>query len=272
MRDFTDTDARIVSDYGDAVCHRYRDIFNGTAAFARASGLLARFYDATRSVESGGWDNWSSVETAHNELCIAAALLQAPHFMTQELVYEPPPDTGSRTVDFRARGSDGRVWIIDVKTVAPGLINRWEQFETARSQNWLSDRNELVLRRDRMGGEIWHAKTAARGRMLEYTLELESKLAGYPGWDPATTILMLCGNGFDWHEDDLEDFVAFYVGGQHRADDSLGTMERHHIDTKRLELPRLVKRFGFCQRSSLEIEPSKINWAVRPPKLPLNNQ
>lgn len=268
MRDFTDSDAKRISDYGEEVYRHYRGVFDVTAAFAQASNLLGRFNEAQRSVESGGWANWSSVETAHNELSIAAAIIQAPNYTVHELVYEPTPTTGARTVDFRARGSDGRVWFIDVKTIAPELIDRWEQFETATSQNWLSDRNELVLLRDWLGGELWHSKTAARSRMLEYTLELECKLLGYPGWDPATTVLMLCGNGFHWYEDELEDFVAFYVSGQHRADDPLGAMEQHFIDTNRLELPRRVTRFGYCQRSSLMIEPSRVNWLVRPPQVP----
>ena len=79
---------------------------------------------------------------------------------------------------------------------------------------------------------------------------------------------MLCGNGFHWHEDELEDFVAFYVDGQHRPDDALATMEKHFVDARRLELPRRVVRFGYCQRPSGAVSPSGVNWWVRPPNMP----
>ena len=45
--------------------------------------------------------------------------------------------------------------------------------------------------------------------MLEYSLELEQKIAG-AGLATGDTIcvLALCGDGFHWHRDQLEDFVA----------------------------------------------------------------
>ena len=226
MRDFTETDASWVAEYYGLAWRHYRDLFADIRVFPQAPDLLERFRKAKDSVMSGGWAHWSGVDTAHNELCVAGAILQAANYRIDELVYEPAPANCGQSVDFRARGSDGRLWFVDVKTIAPELIDRWEQFEMAASQNWMSDRTELVLLRDWLGGELWHSKTAARSRMLEYTLELESKLAGYQGWDPSTTVLMLCGNGFHWHEDELEDFVVFYVDGRHRCDDPFCQYQR----------------------------------------------
>ena len=184
MREFTKADAKWVLEYCATVCRNYSDLFAGTTTFPQARDLLQWFNQAKDSVVSNGWANWSGIETAHNELCVAGAIVQAPNCRIEELAYEPAPATGVRTIDFRAKGSDGRLWFIDVKTIAPEFIDRWEQFETAKSQNWLPDRTDLVLLRDWLGGELWHSKTAARSRMLEYTLELEGKLPGYQGWKP----------------------------------------------------------------------------------------
>ncbi len=54
MRDFTDTDANWVVDYGESVCEHYRKLFAVIAAFPQASNLLERFDRAKDSVLSGG--------------------------------------------------------------------------------------------------------------------------------------------------------------------------------------------------------------------------
>lgn len=269
MREFTAADASWLQEYCDAIHLHYNGLFSrSSTSFPESSALLQRFADARDAVISEGWKTWAGLDAAHNELCVAGAILEAPNYPVEELAYEPPPSEGAKTIDFRAEGHDGRVWFVDVKTIAPDFIDRWEQFEAAKTHEWLADRTELVLLRDWLGGELWHSKTAARGRMLEYTLELEGKLGGYPGFEAETTVLMLCGNGFHWHEDELEDFVAFYVEGHHRPDDSLAAMERHFIKAKKLNLPRRVVRFGYCQRQSCQVSPSRLNWWVKPPRLP----
>jgi hypothetical protein len=270
-REFTTDDASWVREHSCEVRDHYSRLFasSGTV-FQRAQPLLERFVDASDAVLARGWSQWSALDEVHNELGIAGAILDARDYRIDELVYEPPPAVGGKTIDFRAKGHDGQSWLVDVKTIAPERIDRWEQFDTAKAKAWLTDRVDLVLLRDWMGGELWHSKTAARSRMLEYTLELEGKLEGYPGFHPATTVLMLCGNGFHWHEDELEDFVAFYADGEHRADDSLAAMEKHFIDVKSLQLPRRVRTFGYCQRPSCGVSPSRLNWCVRPPTWPMS--
>ena len=185
----------------------------------------------------------------------------------RRLEYKPPVEDGAKTIDFRVSGPDGRIWLIDVKTIAPQIIDRWDRSDRAKSKKWLKD-GDLVLLEGALGGKLWHLKFASRSRMLEYTLELEHKLAGYATVDADTTVMMLCSNGFDWHQDELEDFVAFYVDGQHRRDDSLASMEKHAVDSSGVQLPRHVKRFGYLQRNDQAIQPSVVNWNVRPPAWP----
>ncbi len=101
--------------------------------------------------------------------------------------------------------------------------------------------------------------------MLEYALELEGKMRD-SRIDAAKVSLVLCGDAFRWHEDELEDFVAFYHAGQHRRDDPFGKMEAHHIRTNNVMLKRTISGFGFMERSQFDILPRRLTWQVRPPE------
>jgi len=105
--------------------------------------------------------------------------------------------------------------------------------------------------------------------MLEYSLELEQKIAG-AGLATGDTIcvLALCGDGFHWHRDQLEDFVAFYSTGAYRADDPLSQVERKCISDKRISLRRTISRVAYFQRKQGQIRPNRVNWHVRPPREP----
>jgi len=78
--------------------------------------------------------------------------------------------------------------------------------------------------------------------------------------------LALCGDGFRWQQDGLEDFVTFYYSGVHRADDAFSKCELKHISDKKITLNRTISRFAYFQRKQGEIRPNRINWNVRPPR------
>lgn len=65
---------------------------------------------------------------------------------------------------------------MDVKTITQAPKDRWEQFDTAREEERFPENHIVGLFKEWMDGEIWHGWCAARGRMLEYTLELEEKI------------------------------------------------------------------------------------------------
>ena len=105
-----------------------------------------------------------------------------------------------------------------MKIIKPQVADRWDQFEKAAKEGWIADNVHVVIAEDWLGGEIWHAWFAARARMLEYTLELERKIADANlAGDNKLFVLSLCSDGFRWQQDGLEDFVSFYRGGIHRA-------------------------------------------------------
>ena len=92
--------------------------------------------------------------------------------------------------------SDGVTVWLDVKTIKPEPKDKWEQFERAREDDLIPENVIVGLFKEWMGGEIWHGWFAARGRMLEYTLELEQKIreAGLNKQTNTAFCLALC-----WH-------------------------------------------------------------------------
>lgn len=103
--------------------------------------------------------------------------------------------------------------------------------------------------------------------MLEYALELEQKIsdAGLAN-SQASFVLVLCGEGFVWHQSQLEDFVTFYFRGAHRADDPFALAEQKYMAEQGLSLTRTITRFGCMKRRQGEIRPSRLNWNVEPPR------
>jgi hypothetical protein len=156
-----------------------------------------------------------------------------------------------------------------VKTIKPDAADRWDQFERATAEGWLPENVIVGISQQWLGGEIWHAWFAARGRMLEYSLELEQKVAeaGLAA-DNAITVLALCCDGFGWHQDQLEDFVAFYSTGAYRPDDPFSQVERKYITDRKVSLKRSISRFAYFQRRQGEIRANRVKWHVRAPRDP----
>ncbi len=229
--------------------------------------LLNRINAAIESVLKNGRGHFRAVDEAHNELCVASALLANKKLKFIRLEYEAPLPGCAKTIDFRATAEDGQIAYVDVKTIKPESTDRWDQFERAIAEKWFPENIVVGISERWLGGEIWHAWFAARGRMLEYSLELEQKIAeaGLPA-DKTTFTLALCGDGFRWHHDQLEDFVSFYTSGVHRGDDTFSQVERKYMTDKKIVLQRTISRFAYFQRKQGEIRPNRVNWHVRPPR------
>ena len=164
-----------LEEYRAEVVKAFTAIFADTKdRFSDGERLLRRFNDAVDSVLKGS--SFRAVNEAHNELCIAKALVDNTKLRFSALAYEPPLPGCARTIDFRAVAPDGSTLYVDVKTLRPEDGDRWEQFEEAVREDWVPENVNVVLSREWMGGEIWHWMFAARLRMLENTLELESKI------------------------------------------------------------------------------------------------
>lgn len=214
------------------------------ARFPDGPKLLQRFDDAVQLALKGG--SLRAVGELHNEMCVARSLLLSTKTPFTALAYEPPLPGCAKTIDFRGVTSDGVTVYVDVKTFKPEPKDKWEQFERAREDDLIPENVIVGLFKEWMGGEIWHGWFAARGRMLEYTLELEQKIReGLNGKTNIAFCLALCGTGFEWHESLREDFVDFYGTGRYRSDDSFAKMEAHYMAKARLSLDQTIARFCY---------------------------
>ncbi len=263
----TPEDAEWIQQYGKDVTNAFEGLFESEKSrFKEGSKLLDRFKASIKDVLDNGWGRFRTVDESHNELCVAESLLKNPNptFVTVE--YEPPLSGCEKTIDFRAVTADGLTLYVDVKTVKPLPKDRWDQYKKAQNKGWFPENVKLLFSKEWLGGELWHNAFAARSRFLEYTLELEQKIdeCSLRG-DNISFVLIFCGEGFYWHEDELEDFVAYYFSGSHRSDDPFGNAEAKYIDEKKLIVAKVIHRFACMKRPQGEIRQRCLNWNVQPP-------
>jgi hypothetical protein len=256
-----------VNAYATAVVDAFTlDFQQSGSRFRSSARLINKFTGAIDSVLANGRDHFHVADEAHNELCIARALLanQEPRFIA--LDYEPPLPGSAKTIDFRATTTDGFVLFVDVKTIKPRRRDRWDQFEKAVEEEWFPANTNIVLDKEFLGGEVFHNWFAGRARMLEYSLELEQKIRDAKlATDKTVFNLALCGEGFHWNRSHLEDFVSFYRSGFHRADDSFSDIEQDYVAKKQITLDRTISHFACINRPEGQLRPRRLTWNVRPP-------
>jgi hypothetical protein len=268
-RTLDEDDIRWLEGYRSEVVKTYGDLFAKEAdRFPDGEQLLRRFNEAVDATLKGA--SIRAAEEAHNELCIARALLLNTKLQFSGISYEPTLPGCAKSIDFRAVSTDGVTVFVDVKTIKPEPKDRWEQFERAIREEWFPANHNVFLAKEWLGGEIWHNMFAARARMMEYTLELEAKIreCGLTGRENTVFVLALCGDGFHWHEDGLEDFVQFYRSGRHRSDDHFAKAEAHFMEEESISFERTVTRFACMKRGSWETLPARLNWNVQAPRDP----
>ncbi len=210
----------------------------------------------------------ATVDECQNELCVLQELLEQQDHPFSLVEYEPPLPRSDQRIDFRAT-NDVATWFVEVKTIHPELKDRWEQYEHVVQSGHITDNVAISFEPQWMGGELWHNKFSARAKMLEHALELEERItaAGLAA-SGLGFALALFSDGFAWHEDELEDFVAFYRTGRHRPDDGLAKMETHELRMRGRSLARLISAFVYFCRPSFELAPVEKNWNVKSPPEP----
>ncbi len=261
-------DVQWLITYAASVRQSYESAFKSSPVqFDGATALVDKFDRAVSRVLSEGRHRFRAVDETHNELAIAAALVRDRDAAFVALSYEPALPTSAKTIDFRAETATGRRVYVDVKTIKPEPNDRWDQYERARREGWMPPNVQMELQKEWLGGELWHYAFAARSRMLGYAVELEEKIAeSSVAASRALFTLAFCGGGFHWSEDELEDFVAFYVSGEHRLDDPFANLESRYIEEKGIRLTRAIDRFACLQRPQGEIFAKRLNWHVKPPE------
>lgn len=109
-RRLTERDIKWLEQYRNEVATRFKTFFDGSQdRFDGGERLLRRFDEALESVRQGG--SFRAVDAAHNELCIARALLLDTDPQFSEIRYEPPLTGSAKSIDFQSKsgGSEGYV-------------------------------------------------------------------------------------------------------------------------------------------------------------------
>ena len=256
-----------IASYASEVAETFGVAFGcAEARLAGSMRLLQRFTDASERVLQNGLRDLSSINEAHNELCVANALLVDSGLRFSTVEYEPVLPGCSKSIDFRATTDEGRRFFVDVKAIQPKPTDRWDQFERAVREGWFPENVRVLLCEEGLGGELWHNMFAARGRMLEYVLELEAKIRDCEIANENTIfILAFCGTGFEWRRDGLEDFVSFYRNRSHRMDDPFSNAEARYIEKNKITLDGTIRSFACLVRPTFNIRQRGLNWNVLPP-------
>ncbi len=252
--------------YTDEVRHTFQSVLNADLErFSKGPQIIARFQKTVDDVLTGR-GKFTAVDEAHNELCIAEALLANPLLRFVKIDYEPKLANCKKTIDFRAESEDGLIVFVDVKTIKPNSIDRWDQYGRAMREGWFPKNVEFILDENLLGGELWHNAFAARSSMLKYSIEFEEKIdqsdlknSGF------VSVLAFCGEGFYWREDELEDFASFYFSGKHRSDDPFAIAEARFVTENGIAFARTISSFASMRRPQGEIHQERLNWNVQAP-------
>ena len=264
----TEDDVSWIESYQTSVVDTFTTRFQSSDdRFTDGRRLIDQFLRSVESVLQNGRKMFSRVDEAHNELCLAYAILSNPDPTVDRLEYEPKLAGTKKTIDLRASLGNGRTVYVDIKTIKPRPRDRWEQYQRAEKEGWFPENVQVGLENNWLGGELWHNMFAARSRMLEYAVELETKIAKAELTAEVGTdiYLALCSDGEHWCKDEYEDFVDFYRTGHHRGDDPFERMEAKYIKDKGISLTRSITRFAYMRCTQGDIDLKRLDWNVRPP-------
>ena len=240
--------------------------------FPSRSRLLTRFDESATRLLENGLEALDAFQESHNEVCTAVAILEDPaEPRCAKLDYEPSMNRCDKRFDFRVDFGQhgGAVWV-EVKTIHPKAKDAWDGYTAAVNARHFPDNAELILDDSWLGGELFHKYFSARTKILSYTLDTEEKVAQCLQAASETVCLVFFSNGFDWHIEDLEDFLYFYRHGKHYDGDHFRLMEEHHIAHRNISLRRNIDHFGYFKRPSTAVRPAGGTWNVKPPLWPPN--
>lgn len=249
----------------DEVRTLYREIIIGsTSRVKRGDALWDQFETAVKDCRVNGSSRYMYLTERVNELAVAKVLVEDPHLKGQ-IEYEPNLLPSGRKIDFVVSREHDNLYI-EVKTVHPQTPDTQREWDRHLRRTEFHPSNIVFhVEQEWMGGEISGKFYASRAHFLDYTLEFESRLATAKTKREGWGILVFCGNGFDWHLSNLEDFADFYFTGSHRQDDLYGLMEQHSISNKNIQLLRNVDHFACLQRSIICANAKPLIMPVRGP-------
>ncbi|MCH8203419.1 MAG: hypothetical protein IH996_09980 [Proteobacteria bacterium] len=245
----------------------YKDIIVGDASrITRGQALWGKFEAAAGVCRADKDAGSRQLTECVNELAVAKALIE-DQYVAGPICYEPGILPDDRKIDFVVTLGGERAYF-EVKTVQPQTEDTEKTWRShLRRREYYPKNVHLHVEKEWLGGMLAGKRFTARSRFMEYTLEFESRLAAAKNSKPGLGILVFCGNGFDWHYDELEDFVDFYRIGAHRQDDPFALMEKHDIEERGLQLLRNIDHFAYLERVVTQVERKQLIFPVRGPRI-----
>jgi hypothetical protein len=226
----------------------YGDVLTGNdSRIQRGSVLWGQFEDAAKGclLEVEGAER--QLGERINELAVAK-LLADDTGLAGPITYEPNILPSGRKIDFVADRVRDNLYI-EVKTVHPETVDSEAAWENYIRRRKLHPNNaDFVTHKDWMGGKLYGDTFASRSHFLQYTMDFEKRLAEAKQVKDGPGLLVFCGNGMRWHRSNLEDFADYYHAKKHRQDDPFALMEKHHIETEKLQVMHNVDNFGVIRR------------------------
>lgn len=235
----------------------YRPFILGGLRLTGAAKLWRQYEDARDAYRRGATD-FLPVYERINELAAAHVLLADATLNDASIAYETPIAADGSLIDFTASWPGGRTLYVEVKTVHPRTKDTeasWANFEKRSAHH--PEQVNYIVHKELMGGQLYGDAFSARSNFLNYSRQFEDRLAAAHAVRPGEGVLLVCGTGFRWHRDELEDFADFYRLGVHREDDPFATMEAHTLAQGSIELKRNIRDFGYIKRPMDHVAPEE---------------
>lgn len=235
----------------------YRPVLFDGSRLTGAAKLWRQYEDARDTYRRGATD-FLSVYERINEMAAAQVLLADTTLTDATIAYETPIAADGSLIDFTASWSGGRTLYVEVKTVHPRTQDTkasWDNFVKRSAHH--PEQVTYAVHKDWLGGQLYGDAFSARASFLKYSRQFEERLAAATAVRPGEGVLLVCGTGFRWHRDELEDFADFYRLGVHREDDPFAKMEAHNLVQGSIELMRNIRDFGYIKRAMDHVAPQE---------------
>ncbi|MEE9454449.1 MAG: hypothetical protein V3V13_08730 [Paracoccaceae bacterium] len=228
--------------------------------------LWRQFQTAVTKCAEGVANCGRQLQEKINELA-TAKILSEDRTLSGVICYEPDFLPSGRKIDFVVELDSDNLYV-EVKTVKPEAQDcekTWERYQSSEQHH--PNNVDLIVNKEWSGAMIYKNTFASRSKFLDYSLAFEERLEEAQELRSGRGVLVFCGTGFEWTEDNLEDFADYYRYKQHRADDPFALMEQNEVERNNVNIRRNISDFAFVKRFFSTAEVQQVHFPVRGPEI-----